>query len=394
MNIAIILYEPYPHGMACTTRIHNYAKGLKEIGVNLRILIPRPYENRGRYIRNDIIKGTHEGIRFEYPGGTTIKGNSFFKRRIISLKGDLNTARIIIKNRKEFDAVLMVGNFSISIIFFKIITSSLRIKYIQEKSELPFVFYKEKNMAMNIYSYLYIKYIYKCFDGIIVISKSLNDYFRKKIKKNAKLLLVPIIVDFDEFKEPTQVSNKNTIVYCGTLSQEKDGILTLLRSFFLIKEKYPNVKLVIVGDTKDEKDKKIVKEMINNLEIRENVILTGYVTRKQLVSYLINARLLVLAKPSSIQSDTCFPTKLGEYLATGNPVVVTNTGEISQYLKDMESAFLSKPNNPESISEKLEYVLRNEQKSIEVGLRGKNVAISNFHHKKHAERIFKFICEL
>ncbi len=44
MKILIILNEPYPIGMACTKRIHLYAKGLTELGNNVKIIIPKPTE--------------------------------------------------------------------------------------------------------------------------------------------------------------------------------------------------------------------------------------------------------------------------------------------------------------------------------------------------------------
>ena len=49
--------------------------------------------------------------------------------------------------------------------------------------------------------------------------------------------------------------------------------------------------------------------------------------------------MLVLARPDNIQAKGGFPTKLGEYLATGNPVVVTKVGEIPNYLIDGVNAF-------------------------------------------------------
>ena len=65
--------------------------------------------------------------------------------------------------------------------------------------------------------------------------------------------------------------------------------------------------------------------------------------------YLCNAKLLALARPDSIQAQGGFPTKLGEYLATGRPVVVTKVGEIPDYLEDGVNAFLSDINSGYSL---------------------------------------------
>ena len=50
-----------------------------------------------------------------------------------------------------------------------------------------------------------------------------------------------------------------------------------------------------------------------------------------------------MARPDSRQARGGFPTKLGEYLATGKPVCVTKVGEITVYLEDNVSAFLAEP---------------------------------------------------
>ena len=68
------------------------------------------------------------------------------------------------------------------------------------------------------------------------------------------------------------------------------------------------------------------------------MIFKGFVSRDEMIDLLNSSVGLVLAKPTSAQAETCFPTKLGENLSTGNPIVVTRTGEIPLYLEDGISA--------------------------------------------------------
>jgi len=60
MNISILLLQPYPNGMACTNRIHNYAKGITELGGNVKILIPKPTEGYDTKAKNKIVTGEYE----------------------------------------------------------------------------------------------------------------------------------------------------------------------------------------------------------------------------------------------------------------------------------------------------------------------------------------------
>ena len=93
-----------------------------------------------------------------------------------------------------------------------------------------------------------------------------------------------------------------------------------------------------------------------------------------------------LARPDSLQSKCGFPTKLGEYLLTENPVVVTNVGDISLFLKDQESAFISSPNYDE-FANKLRFVLQNPELAQLVGRKGCRVALEHFNAKTEIEKM-------
>ena len=87
-----------------------------------------------------------------------------------------------------------------------------------------------------------------------------------------------------------------------------------------------------------------------------------------------------------------FPTKLGEYLATGNPVVVTKVGEITDYL-DNGCAYLAEPDSVQSFSDKLIEALTNENSNI-VGNKGRDIAIKYFSHKKQGEKLSNQLHEI
>ena len=391
MNIKILLVEPYPNGMACTNRIHFYAKGLIELGNQVQIIIPKPTEVKPANIQNHIVAGKYEGVDFEYSCGSTIRGKSFFKKRILVLKGIIRATKIIIQSSKRVDIIILVSNSLGYILFFKLITKLLNIVYVQEKSELPFINRKEL-LGTKLYHNLYINYVYKLFDGLLVISKYLYNFFENKINAEAELLLVPIIVNIEDFSIYSLPEKKIlSIVYCGSLSQQKDGILTIIRAFNKISDKFYNIKLVIIGDTNVESDKNEVFRLITKLGIKNKIILTGYVSKNELKTYLSKASLLVLAKPSSKQADSCFPTKLGEFLATGNPVVVTKTGEILNYLTNNKNAFLAEPNSVDSFADLMNKAITDLKTAKLIGESGQNVAKEKFDYRIHAKQINDYL---
>ena len=85
-----------------------------------------------------------------------------------------------------------------------------------------------------------------------------------------------------------------------------------------------------------------------------------------------------------------FPTKLGEYLLTENPVVVTSVGDIPLFLRHGESAYLAEPGNPEDIAAKIEDALSSPNASS-VGKKGAEIAKQCFNSEIEAEKVVKFI---
>ena len=67
--ISIYLREPYPIGMACTKRIHLYAKGLIACGNEVKIILPKATETIGSCY-NKSIKGIFQGVPYEYSSKT------------------------------------------------------------------------------------------------------------------------------------------------------------------------------------------------------------------------------------------------------------------------------------------------------------------------------------
>ena len=396
MKIFIVTAGSFPVGMAAINRILCHCKGFIKNEAKVKVICLKTTERLKRGIFNKISKGVYNGIDFEYSSGTTIRGESFIKRRLQDLVGLIN-AFFILRNanaRNKVDALILFSNSLVYIIYFFVITKLLSITYIQEKDEFPFVS-RKLSLLGRFYTRLYISYVYKAFDGMLVMTKRLKKYFQNKIRKNSKLLLVPMTVEPERFLKryriPTQAPY---IAYCGAPGGNKDGVPILIESFFIISKKYKTIKLKIIGDSPDTNILIELKNLAKKLKIEDKVVFTGRVARDKIPEYLCNASILALSRPRSLQSYMAFPSKLGEYLSTGNPVVVTKVGEIPNYLIDGESAFLAEPDSSEAFAEKLDYVLLHPELAKKVGLKGREIALKHFNYKMQAKRIINFIDEL
>ncbi len=396
LRILIAAEEPFPIGMAATNRVLSLARGFVECGVPVHVELLRPLERPERGIVNRDARGSYAGISYEYAAGTTIRAGSFFARRMQMAKGMLRTAKVARESVRvgEQTALISYTGGLVMMIFLFGACRWLGITYIIDKSEFPFVL-RNKSLPGKLYARLFTSYAYRLFDVVLVMTGPLEAYFRGRIRRGARMLHVPMTVEVSRFleKPPGDRSMDKYVAYCGYLGDNKDGVPILIEAFAMVSRKYPELKLCIIGDSPGTDDLERLKQLAVNLNIHDRVVFTGRVHRDEIPRFLTNASVLALARPSSLQSLGGFPSKLGEYLSTGNPVVVTTVGDIPMYIRDGVNGFLAQPDNVQSFAAKLDSVLQNPESAAKVGKEGRRLAQSTFDYRVQAQRITDFLLE-
>lgn len=295
----------------------------------------------------------------------------------------------LLKFRKkiiEGDIIMMYGDQ----VPFMLTLLSLKCKasIFCEITEHPYCENRSLKKVCNAYM---VNKCLKYFDGLFVISNSLRDYFVKNGVDSAKIEIINMFVDVNRFSvERLNTANKY-IAYCGKVSVRKDGVDVLLNAFSIFYKRHPEYKLKIIGDFQNDEVKEILYKLVRKLHIQEVVEFTGKISPDIMPKILTDASILALARPDNIQSQNGFPTKLGEYLATGNPVAVTKVGDIPLYLKDKESAYLSKPDDFNDFARTLDVIANDYSRAIEVGNEGRRLCFSAFSSEVQALKALSFM---
>lgn len=397
MKIVIVGVFGFPHGSAPAARVYAYAKGLIENGVSVQVICFQALERPERGIMNTEARGVYDGVPFEYACGTTIRPSSFWERRWLEIKGGWGFWRLVSRGHpfERPDAIILFSNDLMWITLTVIISRLIGAQCIQEKSEFPFV-YAKQTWWLRLYAAVYTRTIYRLFNGIIAISTYLEEYFSKRIRKQARILRIPILVDPEQIK-PEEfvplVRGRQRIVYVGNLGHPGE-VSSLIDAFSRVAGKYPEWDLQIIGDAPGTDILARMRKMAADLSLSGRVEFTGMVNRDEIPAYLGRAGILALLRSSGIFSKAGFPTKLGEYLATGKPVVVTRTGDIPLYLEDRISAYLVPPDDSGAFAQKLDEVLADYDQALQVGRKGREVAVEEFDYRSNCQKIAKFVREL
>lgn len=381
MNLIFISTEEYPDQHAAAIRNSTIVQGIVEAGHNVNFLLLSP-QNWGTSEIN------YKGIPFialnDFKGKSKILREWNFFKSILKLKKEINS-------RSAIDAVIIYA-IEISIIRFTFLLCKKKgIKVFHERTELPFIGCENESFIGKIKYNYYISKLIPRFDGIFVISDQLHDFFFPLNKKIKKILTV---VDTNFFNTKLNSAfDFHYIAYCGTMSGDKDGIPILIQSFAKLTKQFPNHKLLLIGNNSNTDSVKNNNLIIEKLEIKEKVVYTGLVEREEMPRLLGNADLLVVSKPDNVQNSANFPIKIGEYLSTGVPVVVTKVGEIPKFITDGVNGFLALPNSFESFYAKMYEALSDYDKAKQVGKNGRVLAQNVFDYKIQSEIMIEFIKE-
>ncbi len=375
----------FPEGDASTNRVYTYAKGLTESGINVHVVcFGSDYTPYG--------EGITEGIKYYHPFNQKTRNRHFIIRRWHKFIKYFKTFLLLKRIRKEedIDCTVVYTMRLFTHLFGWFLARGNNSKLIRECSEHPLLFYrngyfkkKEGLIKLALESFY-------C-DGIFCISHFLIDFFRQRGVPDKKLFLIPSTVD------PTRFLNNELaplpysyVGYFGGLTFDRDNIDTLVRAFAAIRNKHPEIHLVLGGFC-SEKDKKLLTDLIDELKIESEAEVLKYLPRDEIIKYITHSYILVMVRARSLETQASFPSKLTEYLSTSKPVITVNVGEIPEYLTDGLNAFLVEPGDINGLSEKLDYVLNNYESALKVAGAGRELTNTVFNYNYQSKRIIEYI---
>lgn len=368
LYMVITSYRP---NTAETNRRMSFIHGLSELGVDTEVVFVIPDEAKSR------VKEELPHIKFHYLWERQKTSNRYLNFLLYSVY----SARFV-KHLKPGDSVLVMDT---SRILFPLLKRK-DLQVFNMKDEHPFA-YHVRTININ-------KYVQACkqLDGLFVISSALKEYFIQTGVSKDKVHIINMTVDSNRFSGIRKQGQKQKyLAYCGTASNTKDGVDELIKAFAIVSKRHPEVKLYIIGRTPSRKEETGNLHLIKELGLEDKIVLTGIVPAEKMPQMLTNAEVLLLDRPDSLQAKNGFPTKLGEYLLTGNPVVVTAVGDIPLFLKDGFSAMIAQERNAEQFAEKTYWLLEHPKEAEEIGRKGREVALKNFNYLTETKKLLSII---
>jgi glycosyltransferase involved in cell wall biosynthesis len=386
--VIVIVAKPwvgFPSGTAATSRVAGYARGLAASGQDAHVILLGPSELNEATAENTEVTGVYRGIPFEYTSVSTVKSPSLLTRRWRVWSSRFAAGRRIreLAAASGVEAILLYSPWMSDASYFQRVARSVGAAYVLDLAEMP---YHElaPGPARDSKQQRYGERFIGRFDLVVAVSRYLAEYAGKHLRPGAEVVVLPIMVDCDEYEpDGPSATDPRLVTYIGMLNEKKDGVATLMTAFSRLAPDFPDLALRLVGDSDEARVSNVpeFRGIAESLGVADRVEFTGQVRRAEIPGFLEAASVLALARPASQQADAGFPTKLGEYLASGRPTVVTRTSDIADYVRDGESAYLVPPGDIDALTDALRRVLADPEAAAEVGAAGRRVAEDAFDYR-------------
>lgn len=151
----------------------------------------------------------------------------------------------------------------------------------------------------------------------------------------ARMTPVPMCISPARFAQPLarqlRADGRRVLGYLGECSRVR-RIDFLFEAVARVRETYPDVLLLVVGDAYEPADQQWLRDEIARLGLQQHVEITGWLPPEQVAPLFgqVEVALALMAPDPLLDSTT--PTKLVEYLAMERPVVANDHPDQSEVL--------------------------------------------------------------
>lgn len=373
----VVFIREYPVGMAGTKRIQHFlaflvSRNIELFVIGFRSKLSQPSE-----------KGVFNSIKYQIIG----KGLGMtFQHSFRILKYYFKGFCLIASKRKRHyvNVIYNSGGLSIENLPFIIWAKILGYKLILAIEE-DYSHFRDDIKKISRFKFWTVRKLdfvnCRIADAIVVISRYLFNKYNACSTRN--VVLIPVTANLNFADEKKGFNQPLKVVYAGTFA-DKDGVSDIIEGFSRFNDFYKNAELILTGSSEQQ----II--YLDKFKDRKDIVFTGYIPDKEFYELLRYADVLCMCRTESEFANAGFPFKLGEYLATGNPVVCTKVSDVQYYLNE-DDAYLIEPGDPEAIANTLKRIVANPDEARLKGTNGLKKCMTFFSPDSNGKRLLDLL---
>ncbi len=243
------------------------------------------------------------------------------------------------------------------------------------------------------------RYFGKRMKAVICVSHAIREHMRKHGVVYPGTVVVQNGLDTERYQVRTPSErlrevfavdgNSPIIGVVGNIKKWK-GQETALRAISLLKQTFPDIRCLLVGDTgaKDRKYHDHLSRLCSELDIEANVVFTGF--QENPIDYL---NLMDIFLHTSIRPEP-FGIVLLEAMLLGKPIIATNIGGPTEIVVHGKTGFLVAPGEPGKLARTVTALLQAKELAAEIGEAGHRRLFELFTIQRNVEKTTKVYEEI
>ena len=200
------------------------------------------------------------------------------------------------------------------------------------------------------------RYIRKA-DSVITVTQEAADYYVKNtLESSNKFCVVPNTVRKSFYLNFTQkedifssLKNSFTLLYLGDTGLRR-GLMTVFKSLNFLIPVIPNIKIVVVGKSKEDY---ILKNFVVKNNYQKYVIFKGWQDFNLFQSYILASNIGICPIHKNLHHDTTYANKIFQYMALGRPIVVSNCTSQQNLVEKYKCGLVFSDRNQKDFADKI-----------------------------------------
>jgi len=226
----------------------------------------------------------------------------------------------------------------------------------------------------------------KVYEKILVKSKcsaihTVSDTSRDDLKKFGATKPIYVIHNAIPNKDTQNTTiNPYQFVYVGRLVFYKN-VQVVIKSLKLLKEKFPKISLVIIGNGPYRHQ---LEKLVSQANLQKNVIFKGHVSEEEKNHLIASSQALVF--PSWFEG---FGLVILEAWHHKKPVLVSDVRPLSDIVENKKTGLVISKNNEKKWAEALEYILTDQNNTAKMGTSGREELEAKYTIDSMGKQIYK-----
>jgi glycosyltransferase involved in cell wall biosynthesis len=194
-------------------------------------------------------------------------------------------------------------------------------------------------------------------DKVIVVVEEAKVRLESLGIDESKIVIVSNTQDLEVMSSIPEMKRSSTdwpVLFYGGGINEHRGLQYVIRALPLLKNRFPDIMLKIVGDGSYSEN---LKSLATQCNVEKQVDFTGYKPFREMLGILSQTDVALIPHVKSGHTDNTIPHKIFQYMNYGIPMMVSNCKPLERIINETGAGMVYEHDSPESFAQKLQMMM-------------------------------------